>query len=603
MHQPAEPEIGRTPGQPEESAAVRPEEVRAQRHLEALLRTSEPLQPLTDPESVARLAAEQGAALIPGIQCAVVLREPADPTLLRLAGASGDIFAGLVGTTMPLSGSLAERAMAAGRPVETADAAQESPIAAQISGAPSSARLVPLRVTELGGQAVTLGIIGYYRDGRDGFIVEERRLLDEYALRVAMSLHRALLLEAATKTAHRLAVGFEAAMELGAELEPRRLVRRLIERVTAAVDADRASFGRVDGDVVVIEDSVATPAEAALRPGSTWNVEAIELLHAAVHEHRPAQMSRGTAPPSAAELIGGMERVLIVPLLQQGRTVAVISVGRLRDQVFDDDALAVLQQVGTIAVLALRNARLFEARRDFMNMAAHELRTPLTVLNGYLSMLRDGTFGPPSERWLRPVDVMAGKVAELARLVDDLLIGARLERGVVRSEARRIDLVDAARAAVERARPRAEMLGGRITFHDGVTSLDATADADNLGKIIDNLLNNALTYTLGAPEVEVSVEADGDVARVSVQDRGRGIPEALHERVFEQFFRIEDRGLGYPLGTGLGLYISRQLAEAHGGRLRIERSAPGDGSVFVLELPVSGGGDPLLPADAELDLP
>jgi signal transduction histidine kinase len=569
-----------------------PEEVRAQRHLEALLRSSEPLEPLTDPVSVARLAAEQGAALIPGIQCAVVVPDSADGSVLRVAGASGPVFSALVGSTMPLDGSLAQRALRTGVAVETGDAARDSPIAARIPDAPKTARLVPLRVTETGGQAVTLGVIGYYRVAPGGFIVEEQRLLDEFAVRVAVALQRANLFgevdaarERTAQLAGRLAIGVEAAMELGGELDPRRVIRRLIEQVAAAVGADRASFGRVDGDAVVIEDSLAAAGEA-LVPGARWDVDAVDLLRTAVRDRRPARASRSTASPAAKDLMHNAEHVLIVPLLAQSRPVAIISAGRMRDEPFDDEALAVMQQVGTIAVLALRNARLFEARRDFMNMAAHELRTPLTVLNGYLSMLRDGTFGAPSEHWEHPVEVMAGKVAELARLVDDLLIGARLERGVVHAEAERVDLVALAAGAVERAGPRAALLGGDILFNAPEIEVPIHGDVDNIGKILDNLLNNALTYTLGPPHVGVTVGRAGDLATVAVEDRGRGIPEELHERVFEQFFRIEDRHLGYPPGTGLGLYISRHLAEAHDGRLRIARSRPGAGSVFVLELPV-----------------
>ena len=578
-----------------EDRGAHPEEVRAQRHLEALLRSSEPLQPLTDPASVALIAAEQGAALIPGIECAVVTRDPDNPAVLRVAGASGPLFSTLVGNTMDLAGSLAERALLTGAPVETSNAPRDSPVAAQITGAPSTARLVPLQVTETGGQALTLGVIGYYREDRgQGFLVEERRLLDEYALRVAVALHRASLyaeIDAArlrtAQLAERLAFGVEAAIELGGELDPRRVIRRLVEQVAAGVGADRASFGRVDGDSVVIEDSVA-PGGEALVPGTRWHVESIDLLHSAVRDRLPAAASHATASPEVAdELMRSVAHVLIVPLLSQGRTVAIISVGRVRDAPFDAETVATLQQVGSIAVLALRNARLFEARRDFMNMAAHELRTPLTVLNGYLSMLRDGTFGEPSSRWERPVAVMAGKVAELSRLVDDLLIGARLERGVVRAEPENADLVGLARDAVERAQPRAVLLGGHIAFSGSGTAVPVHADVDNVGRIMDNLLNNALTYTLGPPRVVVSVGRNGNLARVAVEDRGRGIPESLQERVFEQFFRIEDRRLGYPLGTGLGLYISRQLAGAHGGRLRIARSVPGEGSVFVLELPVT----------------
>ena len=573
---------------------ARSDDLRAQRDLDALLRSSELLEPLTDPTSVARRAAEQGAALLPGIECAVALPDHDDPAVLRVAGASGALFTTLVGSTRALAGSLAERAMKRGAAVETSDAAHDSPVAAQIEGAPQSARLVPLRVTETGGQTLTLGIIGFYRQGSGGFIAEERRLLDEYAQRVAMAMHRALLLDEATlaaqrtgQLAERLAIGVDAAMELGSELDPRRVIRRLVERVAAAVGADRASFGRVVDDTVVIEDSIAS-GDQALEAGAHWNVEAIELLRVAVREQRPAQDLRADGGRLAGPLMRGVAVVLIVPLLSQGQTVAILSAGRSRDEPFDDEALAVLQQVGTIAVLALRNARLFEARRDFMNMAAHELRTPLTVLNGYLSMLRDGTFGQPSERWLPPVEVMAGKVDELARLVDDLLIGARLERGVLRAEPQLVDLVDLAADAVQRAEPRALLLGGHVGFHAAPESVvEVHADVDNIGRIMDNLVNNALTYTLGPPHVDVSVSCEGGIARVAVEDRGRGISEELHERVFEQFFRIEDRHLGYPAGTGLGLYISRQLAEAHGGRLRVARSKLDEGSVFVLELPLA----------------
>jgi signal transduction histidine kinase len=279
------------------------------------------------------------------------------------------------------------------------------------------------------------------------------------------------------------------------------------------------------------------------------------------------------------------EHILLVPLLSQGKTVATLGASRVRAERFDDEALAILQQIGSVAVLALRNARLFEARRDFMNMAAHELRTPLTVLHGYLSMLRDGTFGPPSQRWDQPLQVMAGKIDDLSRLVDDLLIGARLERGAARSEPRALDLVGLAVAAVERARPRVALLGGHLELQAGEQAVPVVADPDDVERILDNLLNNALTYSATAPRVVVRVESDVACVRIAVEDHGRGIPAALHERVFEQFFRIDDRKLGYPLGTGLGLYISRQLAEAQGGGLRIARSAPGEGSVFVLELP------------------
>jgi len=561
---------------------------RAQRHLEALLRCSEPLHALTDSASVARVAAEQGATLIPGIECAVAMRDPDDRTVLRIAGGAGPTFTARIGRTVTLPGTLAERVLATNEPVESRNAAVESPVAASMPEPPDTARLVPLLVSEPGAQTVSLGVIGYYRHNRDGFLPEERRLLDEYGSRVAGALHRARLLEGATRTARRLRAGVDVAIDLGSSLDPRQVIRRLIERIATAVDAHRTSFGRVDGEVVVIEDSHAIGAEPVAR-GSTWRIDDIPLLRAAVYDRRPVQIGVG-APRDAptVALMGRMQHTLVMPLLSERQTVAVLSVSRLQDVAFDEEALSVLQQIGIIAVLALRNARLFEARRDFMNMAAHELRTPLTVLNGYVSMLRDGTFGPPSERWTPPLDMVAGKIGELSRLVDDLLIGARLERDAMSSNPQDVDLVGLVHAAVERARPRAAMLRGHVEVAIEAGMLPVRADPDDLGRVLDNLINNALTYSDGTPWVRLTARRRGGMAQVAVADRGRGIAEELHERVFEQFYRIEDPQAGYNLGTGLGLYISRGLAELQGGSLQVERSSPGEGSVFVLELPLLG---------------
>jgi signal transduction histidine kinase len=429
------------------------------------------------------------------------------------------------------------------------------------------------------------------RRSDEPFAADDVALLGELSPVAGLAMHNARLfveIDAvrvrAEHLAARLAVGVDAAVELGGELDPRRVIRRLIERAVAAVDADRATFAQLDGETLLVEDSFAGSGEP-IAVGTRWNVEDYELLRTAVHQRRAVQTSQGSdlAIPPVVPMVA--EHILLVPLLSQGKTVATLGASRVRAERFDDEALAILQQIGSVAVLALRNARLFEARRDFMNMAAHELRTPLTVLHGYLSMLRDGTFGPPSQRWDQPLQVMAGKIDDLSRLVDDLLIGARLERGAARSEPRALDLVGLAVAAVERARPRAALLGGHLELQAGEQAVPVVADPDDVERILDNLLNNALTYSATAPRVVVRVESDVACVRIAVEDHGRGIPAALHERVFEQFFRIDDRKLGYPLGTGLGLYISRQLAEAQGGGLRIARSAPGEGSVFVLELP------------------
>ena len=113
------------------------------------------------------------------------------------------------------------------------------------------------------------------------------------------------------------------------------------------------------------------------------------------------------------------------------------------------------------------------------------------------------------------------------------------------------------------------------------------ADEKQLGRILDNLINNGLSYTTRQPQLSISVLSEADRAVVRVADNGAGIPESERERVFERFHRTSDPKFRNVTGTGLGLFIGRQLAEGHGGSLTIESSIPDEGTVFALALPLS----------------
>ncbi|TMD37973.1 MAG: HAMP domain-containing histidine kinase, partial [Chloroflexi bacterium] len=177
------------------------------------------------------------------------------------------------------------------------------------------------------------------------------------------------------------------------------------------------------------------------------------------------------------------------------------------------------------------------------------------------------------------------KTGELNRLVSDLLEASRTEARAFATVTSRLDLGQLVQQAVERARPRADLAGAEIATRVPTQPVIVEADAAQVGRILDNLLNNAMTYNLSSPRVDLTVSTANDQAAVRVADNGVGIPALERERIFEQFHRNNEPSFINVPGTGLGLYISRQLAEANGGTLALESSSPQAGTVFLLSLP------------------
>ena len=226
------------------------------------------------------------------------------------------------------------------------------------------------------------------------------------------------------------------------------------------------------------------------------------------------------------------------------------------------------------------------AKSEFLNMAAHELRTPLSVISGYLAMLTEGSLGAPPEAWSMPLEMLTSKAAELNRIVDDLLMASRMDVGWLPEQLHVVDLRQALESAQQRAEPRAQLLEADLRLEGEPEPVLVEADPVHLGRILDNLINNALTYCSRKPQVTLALKG-GPPAMVEVRDNGIGIPEEKREAVFERFVRLDDASIGPVPGTGLGLYISRELARRHGGSLELGESRPGGGSVFRLKLPVA----------------
>jgi len=226
-----------------------------------------------------------------------------------------------------------------------------------------------------------------------------------------------------------------------------------------------------------------------------------------------------------------------------------------------------------------------KALRDFASLTAHELRTPLAVANGYASLLRDGSLGTPPESWVQPLDTIAAKVREAVLLVDQLLETSRAEGSALRPHFEAVDLGEMCLAAVERARAWAGMVGSAVALRVPDDKVLVEADREMCGRIVDNLLNNAISHAGEGSRIDVEI-AGGAAPALTVSDDGVGIAPDLRERIFERFF-TGGTDAQKP-GTGLGLYLSRQLAEIQGASLELEWTAVGRGSRFRLSFPRDG---------------
>jgi signal transduction histidine kinase len=229
-----------------------------------------------------------------------------------------------------------------------------------------------------------------------------------------------------------------------------------------------------------------------------------------------------------------------------------------------------------------------EAKSAFLTLAAHEFRTPIAVINGYLSMLSDGSLGAVPGGWARPLHVLDLKTAELTRLVDTLVQASLIEAGHEPAATQLIDLRRIVEDAAVRARPRADLLHADIATRVAGTAVMVEADRAELGRLLDNLINNSLSYSNPPARLAIDLSAEAGRAVVRVEDNGVGIPADQLDNIFDRFFRGPGPKVSKVPGVGLGLYIGRQLAEHNGGQLVVERSTPGEGSVFALAIPLAG---------------
>jgi signal transduction histidine kinase/putative methionine-R-sulfoxide reductase with GAF domain len=458
-----------------------------------------------------------------------------------------------------------------------------------------SALAVPVR---LAGEVVA--VIAAESGQVDAFDASDVIALDAIAAQVASGIRNARLFEEKVRALRSLEILQEITNVLNSDLDLDALLLRIARRsVDAVKPAQMGSVLLYDGDALTVRSSFGYP-----RP------EALARVRLAFHEGLPGAVfvsghgrfvgSSASDWGSAADAFRdatGEERsegALCVPISLPEQKLGVLLLESFASgEAFSDEDLRFAATLADQAAIAIGNAlhlrkilELDRQRQNYLSNVSHELRTPLTVIQGYVEALRSGISGDP-RHFLK---IMEEQCQRLGRMIEEVLEVSRLEQGVAQ---RHIEWGPVALPGVVRKVAqglRQEILLKELRLHerveDGLPPIPG--DEGLLQLLVSNLLENAVKFTPRGGGIEVGLHADDGAVVLTVKDDGIGISQEHQERIFDKFFIVSDGASRTHGGAGIGLYLAKEVAAIHDGRIRVE-SASGRGSLFEVRLPQRPG--------------
>ena len=407
---------------------------------------------------------------------------------------------------------------------------------------------------------------------------EAETLRDELGRRVDV-------LEAANRCARALASSLDLDQAFGAFS---RELRGLLpfERVTLVlVERGRAEVMAVAGRGT---DRVFPPGSARPVEGSVLE----DVLDGKLVYR--ASMDPPKFPEEEELLSLGLRSRVLAPLQVGPRTIGMLGLVRAEEHAFVPAELDLVSLLGRLVATAVQNIRAYEAERstadelrrlsalraDFVSLVSHELRSPMAAVIGAARTLQGRWRELTPEQRGSFLGLIGDETSRLATLIDDVLDTSRIEAGTFSFTFSDVDLADLLRDVVAAV----ELAQDEVALSADVAALPSVrGDRERLRQVIQNLVDNAVKYSSAGDRVRVRAAADDGHVLIDVVDDGPGIAPEDHELIFQKFGRSSG-GSAKP-GTGLGLFIARSIAEAHGGSLGVQ-SVPRRGSVFRLELPV-----------------
>ena len=291
---------------------------------------------------------------------------------------------------------------------------------------------------------------------------------------------------------------------------------------------------------------------------------------------------------------------LSAPMAVMGRIIGTIEVQTYEPAAYREEHVTAMRLAANLAAVAIENVGLLEResaarasaeesnrlKDEFLATVSHELRTPLTAILGWARMLEGGQIEGDMAR--RAIETITRNAKAQAQIIEDILDVSRIITGKLTLDLRPVQLESLLEAAVNVVRPTAEAKGIILELDLGNEPVAVSGDPDRLQQVFWNLFSNAVKFTTSGGKVSVKLRQKPAGAEVEVTDTGQGIPKTFLPFVFDRFRQADSTSTRQHGGLGLGLAIARHLVEIHGGKVEASSDGAGQGSTFIVRLPLAG---------------